>query len=137
MPEPGSATSKAKRESLAPQFVVRDVVEAAEYYRDTFGFRILGYWQDPPCYAIVARDSVRIHFGDLTKGDVAPNSVRRPGGLDAYIWTDNVDTLFEELRGRGAKIVEQPCRQEYGTYEMVVEDKFGFRLAFGMNAPEK
>jgi hypothetical protein len=41
---------------------VPDVVTAAEYYRDVLGFRILGYFLDPPVYAIVARDSVEIHF---------------------------------------------------------------------------
>jgi catechol 2,3-dioxygenase-like lactoylglutathione lyase family enzyme len=43
---------------ISPQFVVPDVVAAAEYYRDILGFRILGYFLDPPVYAIVARDSV-------------------------------------------------------------------------------
>ena len=32
-----------------------------------------------------------------------------------------------------AKIVEPPTIREYHCYEMVVEDKFGFRLAFGMD----
>lgn len=56
---------------INPQFVVPDVVAAAEYYRDVFGFKILGYFLDPPVYAIVARDDVEIHFGKLDEG-VAP-----------------------------------------------------------------
>jgi len=41
---------------LAPQFVVTDVRAAAEYYRDKFGFEILGYFfSEPPVYAIVRR----------------------------------------------------------------------------------
>ncbi len=42
---------------ISPQFVVPDVVVAAEYYRDVLGFGIRGYFLDPPIYAIVARGS--------------------------------------------------------------------------------
>jgi catechol 2,3-dioxygenase-like lactoylglutathione lyase family enzyme len=36
---------------VSPQFIVPDVTSAAEYYRDVLGFRILGYFQDPPVFA--------------------------------------------------------------------------------------
>src|SRR5580658_7398036 len=73
---------------IAPQFVVPDVVAAAEYYRDVLGFRVRGYFLDPPIYAIVARDSVEIHFGKLDRGiaTTSPNIQRREGSIDAYIW---------------------------------------------------
>jgi uncharacterized glyoxalase superfamily protein PhnB len=119
---------------ISPQFVVPDVVTAAEYYRDVLGFRILGYFLDPPVYAIVARDSVEIHFGRADSGTVAsPNIRRREGSLDAYIWVNDLDPLYAELKERGAKIVEPPTTQVYHCYEMIVEDDFGFRLAFGMD----
>jgi uncharacterized glyoxalase superfamily protein PhnB len=119
---------------IAPQFVVPDVVAAAEYYRDVLGFHIRGYFLDPPIYAIVARDSVEIHFGRADTGSAAsPNIQRHAGSLDAYIWVNNLDPLYAELRERGAQIVELPTTQVYKCYEMVVEDGFGFRLAFGMD----
>jgi uncharacterized glyoxalase superfamily protein PhnB len=62
----------------------------------------------------------------------SPNIQRREGSIDAYIWVNDLDPLYEELRDRGAKIVEPPVTQIYKCYEMVVEDGFGFRLAFGM-----
>jgi predicted enzyme related to lactoylglutathione lyase len=118
---------------IAPQFVVPDVVAAAEYYRDVLGFHIRGYFLDPPIYAIVARDSAVIHFGKIDEGiATAPNIQRREGSIDAYIWVNDLDPLYVELRERGAKIVEPPVTQIYNCYEMVVEDGFGFRLAFGM-----
>ena len=117
---------------IAPQFIVPDVVAAAEFYRDVLGFRICGYFLDPPVYAIVARDSAEIHFGKADAGSPAsPNIRRREGSLDAYIWVTDLDPLYVELKGRGAKIVEPPAMRVYECYEMVVEDNFGFRLAFG------
>jgi hypothetical protein len=57
---------------ISPQFVVPDVVVAAEYYRRVLGFRILGYFLDPPVFAIVARDSVEIQFG-RADGETPPS----------------------------------------------------------------
>ena len=127
---------------ISPQFVVPDVVAAAEYYRDVLGFRIRGYFLEPPIYAIVARDSVEIHFGKADTGTATlPNIQRREGSIDAYIWVNDLDPLYAELKERvyaelkerGAKIVEPPVTQVYKCYEMIVEDALGFRLAFGMD----
>lgn len=120
---------------VSPQFIVPDVTSAAEYYRDVLGFRILGYFQDPPVFAMVARDAVEIHFGKADDGAAAsPNVLRRRGlGLDAYIWVNDLDALHAELKGRGAKIIEAPAVRVYKCYEMVVEDNFGFHLCFSMD----
>ena len=120
--------------TISPQFVVPDVVAAAEYYRDVLGFRILGYFLDPPVFAMVARDTAEVHFGKSDNGAVpSPNVARRKLGLDAYIWVNELDPLHEELKARGAKILEPPTQRVYQCYEMVVEDNFGFRLCFSMD----
>lgn len=125
----------ARLTMVSPQFIVPDVTSAAEYYRDVLGFRILGYFQDPPVFAMVARDAVEIHFGKADDGAAAsPNVLRRRGlGLDAYIWVNDLDALHAELKGRGAKIIEAPAVRVYKCYEMVVEDNFGFHLCFSMD----
>ena len=53
----------AKFSKMAPQFVVTNVIKTAEFYRDKLGFKILGYFLDPPVYAMLERDSVELHFG--------------------------------------------------------------------------
>jgi catechol 2,3-dioxygenase-like lactoylglutathione lyase family enzyme len=103
MPEPQSKPI-ARLKKISPQFVVPDVVTAAEYYRDVFGFTIRGYWQNPPVFAIVARDDVEIQLGKAdARESPAPNTMRRKGGLDVYNWVSDVDTLYAELRDRGSK----------------------------------
>lgn len=124
----------AKCKAICPHFVVPDVVASAEHYRDVLGFRILGYWLDPPVFAIVARDDVEIQFGESDDGALpSPNIVRREYGLDAYIWVNDLDALYAELQGRGAKILEPPAMRVYKCYELLVEDDFGFRLCFSMD----
>jgi len=124
----------AKCRSICPHFVVPDVVASAEHYRDVLGFRILGYFLDPPVFAMVTRDDVEIHFGKSDNGALpSPNIARRELGLDAYIWVNDLNALYAELQGRGAKILEPPILRVYKCYAMVVEDNFGFRLCFSMD----
>jgi uncharacterized glyoxalase superfamily protein PhnB len=126
------AGAKVRFQQINPHFVVRDVVEAAEYYRDVFGFKILGYYWDPPVFAMVGRDDVVIQFGRIDRGrTVAPNRTRRDEALDAYIWVSDLDGLYAELKNKGLKIVEEPKRQPWNCYEFSVEDAFGFRIVFG------
>jgi hypothetical protein len=133
----GAKPAAARCKSVSPSFAVPDVVVAAEYYRDKLGFQILGYFLDPPIYAIVRRDSVEIHLGRIEgNGPSSPNAARREGRIDAYVWVDDVDTLNDEFRKRGARIAEPPEKRVYQCYEMVVEDNSGFRIAFGMNIAE-
>ena len=47
---------------IAPQFFSTDIPATLAYYKDKLGFECLGTWQDPPVYAIVARDRHAIHF---------------------------------------------------------------------------
>jgi len=137
MPEPQSkATAKCK--AICPHFVVPDVVASAEYYRDVLGFKVLTYFLDPPVFAVVARDDVVIHFGKSDNGALpSPNIARRQSALDAYIWVNDLDALYAELQGRGAKILEPPTVRVYKCYELLVEDNLGFRLCFSMDTSSK
>ena len=124
-----------KLTAICPQFVVPDVVKAAEYYRDVLGFKILGYFAEPPVFAMVARDRAEIHLGKIDEGATpSPNEARRRGlGTDAYIWVTDLDALFLELKARGAKIIDGPVVRVYQCYELTVEDLNGFQLVFSMD----
>jgi catechol 2,3-dioxygenase-like lactoylglutathione lyase family enzyme len=117
--------------SIAPHFVVPDVVRAAEHYRDKLGFEIVGYFAKPPVFATVRRDGLVIHLGKSSDGKSAPGSAHRQEAVDAYIWLDDVDALYAELKQRGADIVEGPVQRIYGCREIVVRDPDGFKIAFG------
>ena len=123
--------NSAKLRAIAPQFVVPDVIKTAEYYRDVLGFKILGYFLDPPVYAIVGRDNVEIHLGKGDTNIAQGNVTRRSGGLDAYIFVKGVDDLFEEFRQRQVDIVEGPIDQIYGQREIMIRDCNGFTIGFG------
>ena len=115
--------------SVAPQLVVEDVVATAEYYRDFLGFRILGFWGEPPAYSIVSRDGVEIHFGKAGQSGTS-NSAVRSGSFDLYIWVNDVNAMFEELSAVGAEMVEGPVTRIYDSTELVVKDRNGYILVF-------
>jgi uncharacterized glyoxalase superfamily protein PhnB len=123
-------SSAVSFQSIAPQFVVPDVVKAAEYYRDSLGFEILGYFLDPPVYAIVKRQGVEIHFGKSSAPPRSSTSIR-PEGMDAYIFVDDVDRLAKEFAERSTNIVEGPVDRIYGRREITVVDCFGYKIVFG------
>jgi hypothetical protein len=86
---------------------------------------------EPPVFAIVGRDDVVMQFGRVDEGEtVAPNRKRREEALDAYIWVNDVDALYSELKAKGAKILEGPVLRFYKCYELVVEDLNGYCLVF-------
>lgn len=121
----------ANFKKLATQFVVDDVVKTAEYYRDVLGFELLGYFLDPPVYAMLARGGVEMHFG---KADAAPQGSSVPFrrvGFDAYIWVDDIQGLYDELKTAGADIVEGPVKRVYESTEVVIKDLNGFTIVFG------
>ena len=115
---------------IVPQFTVPDVVRTAEYYRDVWGFRIAGYWQDPPVFAIVERDGVELFFNQARPG-TTPRTGRVEGGYDVYLHVRDLDVIATDLAERGAEILEGPVQREYGQRELVVRDCNGLVLALG------
>jgi uncharacterized glyoxalase superfamily protein PhnB len=116
--------------SIAPSFVVHDVVTTAEYYRDVLGFEILGYFGEPTVFAMVRRDGVEIHFGKADAEPQRSNLELRKISSDAYIRVDDVEALFKEFTASGAEIMEGPTLRIYDCVEMEVRDCNGFKLVF-------
>ncbi len=51
--------------------------------------------------------------------------------FDLYIYVDDVEALHDELRERGADILNGPVDTTYGLREIRVRDPHGYILAFG------
>jgi predicted enzyme related to lactoylglutathione lyase len=122
--------------SIAPCFVVDDVVATANHYRDKLGFGYDRFWNEPPSFCMVWRNGVVIMLARLEQpGVMRPNRLVDPegGAWDAYIWIDNADALNAEFKSKGVKITRDICNQPYGCRDFDVEDGNGFRLCFGQH----
>ena len=59
---------------------------------------------------------------------------QRGGYWDAYVWINDADSLFEELKANGAIIEYEPCiREYYDMKEFAVRDSDGHIIAFGQD----
>ena len=117
---------------IAPQFFTVDIPGTLTYYRDKLGFQCLGTWQDPPVYAIVARDQRAIHFRFAEPPTANPNKYSDEL-LDAYVLIEDVDSLYAEYAARGVEFTRGLANTPWQSREFVVKDCDGRLLAFGTN----
>lgn len=112
--------------SAATVFVVKDLPRSVEHYRDALGFRTEFTYGQPTSYAIVDRDGVNVHLV------AASETKRQPGQGGVYVFVTNVDALYQELKSRGAKTLNEPKDYPYGMRDFDIHDLDGNHLSFGM-----
>ena len=93
-----------------------------ERYRDKLGFMIDSQFAE--------RDGVSFLFKEIeSKELIRPNHTIN-GFMESYLWVDDADQAYEELRARGA-IVEEPVTRDYGMRDFLVYDLDGYRFCIG------
>ena len=117
---------------IAPLFFTIDIPRTLAYYKDKLGFQCLSTWQDPPVYAIVARDQHAIHFRCAEPPTANPNKYEDEL-LDAYINVEDVDRFYSEYATRGVEFTRELADTPWHSREFVVKDCDGRLLAFGAN----
>ena len=115
---------------IAPQFFTTDMKATLAYYKDKLGFECEGTWQDPPDYAIVARDNHRIHFRFAAAPRPNPDKYADEL-LDAYLFIEDADALYAEYVARGVEFTRTLGNTPWQSREFVVKDCDGRLLAFG------
>jgi predicted enzyme related to lactoylglutathione lyase len=104
---------------IAPVFGVRDVAESIEFYERQLGFRLVHAADDPPVYAVLARDEIGIHL----KRDAVT-----AGKCSCWIIMQGVDALFALLQKAGVTIVRAIEDSSYGLRDFVIADVDGNEL---------
>ena len=117
---------------IAPQFFTTNIPATLAYYNDKLGFKCLSTWQDPPVYAIVARDEQPIHFRCAEPPKTNPDKYSDEL-LDAYLFVENADALYAEYAARGVEFTRGLGNTPWTSREFVVKDCDGRLLAFGAN----
>jgi predicted enzyme related to lactoylglutathione lyase len=103
-----------------PELPVADVERAQQYYRDVLGFEI--GWLQPGA-----------NIGAVSRGNVAIFFRRQQGACEPavhWIFANDIDATYEELRSSGAKIVEPLEKKPWGLRQFTVEDLDGNRFYF-------
>ena len=115
---------------IAPQFFSTDISRTLAYYKEKLGFERVGAWQDPPVYAIVARDQHAIHFRYAEPPTANPDKYVDEL-LDAYLSIEDADGLYAEYAALGVEFTRELGNTPWNSREFVVKDCDGRLLAFG------
>ena len=103
-----------------PELPVTDVERAQQHYRDVLGFDI-GWLDESKAIGAVSRGRAVIFFR---------KRVRPFEPAIHWIFADDVDATYEELRSSGAKIAEPLEKKPWGLRQFTVEDLDGNRFYF-------
>ncbi len=115
---------------IAPLFFTTNIVGTLAYYKEKLGFECRGTWQDPPIYAIVARDEHAIHFRCAQPPTANPDKYTDEL-LDAYLFVEDPDALYAEYTAKGVETTRELGNTPWESREFVVKDCDGRLLAFG------
>jgi len=113
---------------IAPQFLVDDLTVAIEYYRDKLGFTTDFVYES--FYAAVSRDGSSIHLKCAPKTVSDRTHRKHNEHLDAYIGVRGIESLFEELESKGARVIRRLELRPWACKDFYVEDPDGYLLCF-------
>ena len=123
---------------IAPFFIVDDLGATLAFYQSKLGFALLyqgggdGNGNDD-FWGMVGRDQVMFMFKAITR-DVhpQPNRLRHEWARwDAYIATDDPDSLYTEFVGREVPVHRELANTSYGLRAFEIVDNSGYVLCFG------
>jgi catechol 2,3-dioxygenase-like lactoylglutathione lyase family enzyme len=114
-PPPSPMMSKA-----LPELPFDDVGAAVAYYQDVLGFHI-NYQQED--LGVMDREEVTLLLIARTE--------RHAGIGSAYVYVEDADALYAELRAKGTNLQGEPVSQPWGLREFGVLDLEGNRIRFG------
>ncbi|MCB0713765.1 MAG: VOC family protein [Ignavibacteriae bacterium] len=118
--------------ATAPVLLVRNVTEAANYYRDKLGFTYDKLWGEPPHFCMVKRDGLTLMLNETPANvEHLPHWQVVEKMWNAYFWVDDAKGLYEEFQKSGATIDYELGMKHYGVLEFGVQDIDGHDLAFG------
>jgi catechol 2,3-dioxygenase-like lactoylglutathione lyase family enzyme len=117
---------------ISPFFIVRDVVSALSFYRDTLGFEITFQGpDDDPFFGIVRRGDAMIMLKSVGV-DPLPNYKREPAARwDAYLSVPDPDALAAEFASRNVEFSVPLKDTDDGLRGFELKDSDGYVLFFG------
>lgn len=118
--------------AVAPVLLVKNVVAAADYYRDKLGFTYERLWGEPPDFCMVRRDGQTIMLSQVSgEHKIVPHWKVVSQMWNVYLWVDDVEAIYREFVDRGAIIDYGLGIKNYGVKEFGVQDLDGHDLGIG------
>ena len=116
-----------KTQHVVPVFQVANLGAALAFYRDVLGFEEDFRFGN---YAGVKLGAINLHLAEQIAGGRSEYTKPLGSGI-AYIFCDEVDGYYEQIKKRGARTRYAPQDFPYGLREFMAIDLDGNHLAFG------
>lgn len=113
-----------------PQLFVSDIDAACAFYRQKLGFRTRFTYGEPPFYAQVIRDGVRLNLRHVDKPLFDKSSRADEDLLSATIVLDAIKPLFLEYQAAGVSFHQTLRTEPWGARTFIVADPDGNLIAF-------
>ncbi|MDA0652200.1 MAG: VOC family protein [Proteobacteria bacterium] len=107
---------------------VLDVARTAEWWINEMGF---AHWMEPEGWRFVHRDACHIMLGECPDA-IAPADLGDHQYF-AYIYLDDLDAYYREIKDRSVDIIAAPEDKPWGMREMAVRTPDGHRVMFGQD----
>ena len=121
--------------SVTPFFIVDDLGATLRFYQSKLGFdvRYKGGDENGDFWAILGRDRIMLMFKAITpEVHPQPNRSRHEwAAWDAYIYTDDPDSLYTEFAGRNVPMHRELANTNDGLRAFEITDNSGYVLCFG------
>lgn len=115
---------KAELSPTIPILRVESLKASQAYFRDRLGFTI--EWTDEDDFSGISRGDARFFLCERCQGR---------GASWSFVFVKDVDALYAELKGRGAKIQRPPQDERWKLREMHVVDVDGNVIRFASARP--
>ncbi len=117
--------------SVVPMIHVPDVRATVEWYQ-SIGFHANATYgndtEDGLSFAIMSFGS-----GEVMFNQGGETSTKRRREVDLYVYVDEVDGLYSQLKDR-VEVIEGPHNRFYGMREILIKDLNGFWITFGQES---
>jgi len=124
------STGRARLTAAYPQLFTMDMERCARFYREQLGFGVRFLFGDPPVYAQMSRDAVRLNVRLVSAPVLDREAAERSELLAAYLEVDDVDGLYGEYAEKGVDFYQELVTKPWGLRGFVVRDPDGNLLNF-------
>ncbi|MBZ9635141.1 VOC family protein [Clostridium sp. FP1] len=124
-----------KLANICPVLISEDIIKTVNFYVEKLGFKYAEHYDKIDNFATIYRDSIELVIVQSKFGKVESNAKIYGVGYDVYIDHDTIDgvnMIYQEFFSKGVKMVEEPRRTDYGSYEFVIEDIDGRLIGIGL-----
>ncbi len=117
--------------SAAPILQITDLAKSLAFYGELLGFEKEFTYGEPPFYAGVKKNDTVFHLCS------SPENACRIGLGSVYVFCDEVDGYYQELKADGVEITSPLNTYPYGMKDFQIKDPDGNLICFGCPIDEE